>query len=65
MNSLYTRLDALLRSDAGARGFSANAGAADMDALAKAFAAAKCALIITGFPWRRMMGISAAKLTGR
>ena len=28
MNSLYTRLDALLRSDAGARGFSANAGAA-------------------------------------
>lgn len=33
MNSLYTRLDALLRSDAGARGFSANAGAADMDAL--------------------------------
>lgn len=50
MNSLYTRLDALLRSDAGARGFSANAGAADMDALVKAFAAAKCALIITGFP---------------
>ena len=44
MNSLYTRLDALLRSDAGARGFSANAGAADMDALVKAFAAAKCAL---------------------
>lgn len=50
MNSLYTRLDALLRSDAGARGFSAYAGAADMDALVKAFAAAKCALIITGFP---------------
>ena len=48
MNSLYTRLDALLRSDAGARGFSANAGAADMDALVRAFAAAKCALIACG-----------------
>lgn len=36
MKDLYTRLDALLRNDAGARGFSANAGAADMDALVKA-----------------------------
>ncbi len=50
MNDLYTRLDALLRSDEGARGFSANAGAADVEALAQAFAAARCVLIITGFP---------------
>lgn len=46
----YARLDALLRRDPGGRGFSANAPAADMEALANAFAAAKNILIISGFP---------------
>lgn len=50
MGGIYARLDELMRIDAGARGFSANVGKADTDALERAFAKAKNVLVITGFP---------------